>query len=41
MIRYNISVDLSQLKEFMEVGNGTIYFLIVTEAGVCDVITEL
>ena len=26
-IRINISVDLLQLKEFMEVGNGSIYFI--------------
>jgi len=41
MICINISVDLSQLKEFMEVGNGSIYFLIAKAAGVCDVIMKL
>ena len=40
-IRINISIDLLQLKEFMEVGNGSIYFLLAKTAGVCDVIMEL
>jgi len=41
VIRINISVDLLQLKEFMEVGNVSIYFLIAKAAGVCDVIMGL